>query len=205
MEKKQLKIVTSWDDGGAGDPILAKILTSYGLRGIFFIPNNKKITDEQLLEIAEHHEIGGHTVSHYQDLKQLPDEVLDYEIQTNREWLQKLTGQEITKFCYPRGRYNDRVVDAVKRAGYSYARTTLIGHTDCADPFRTHTSVHVFQRPEYGDQQWYDYAVIMAISAEKSNTTFHLWGHSDEVEKNKNVDLLIGLFDLLSKNYQFIQ
>ncbi|MCK4594349.1 polysaccharide deacetylase family protein, partial [bacterium] len=35
--------------------------------------------------------------------------------------LERLTGRPVTSFAYPLGRYDERVVRAVRRAGYSYA------------------------------------------------------------------------------------
>jgi peptidoglycan/xylan/chitin deacetylase (PgdA/CDA1 family) len=192
MTNKGFHLMFSFDDGYAQDIHVAQILERYGFTGTFFIPNKCELTPEEIVELSKKHNIGGHTVTHPQDLKLLNDEELDYEIGENRKWLQELTGQPIKDFCYPRGRYDDRVIEAVKRAGYETARTTLIGwHFKFPpDQYRQHTTVHTYNRKEYDGEVWQEYARRMlkkALYASKNDIGyFHLWGHSFlELERNE--------------------
>lgn len=182
---------TSWDDGWAEDVRLAEMLKFYGIIGTFFIPTKCELSDDEIKKIAEFHIIGGHTVSHPQDLKLLSDEDLKSEIVNNREWLQDLTGQEIQDFCYPRGRHDERVRTAAKHAGYRTGRTTLIGWTSVPPKlFERHTTVHTYNRKEHEGVRWQDYARQKwheAIAEAHSGGLgyYHLWGHSAlELQKN---------------------
>ncbi len=196
--KPNLKIITSWDDGHLTDLDLHPILRDAGIPSVFFIPTNCNLDEDDIRDIGSVHEIGGHTVTHPQDLKLLNDNDLNREIGENKKYLENILKRQITKFCYPRGRYDDRVIQAVKNAGYTYARTTKVMHTDCADPFQQHTSVHVFPRTEYHGEHWSSIAMKMAGSASSTETLFHLWGHTEEV-------IRIGEWDALLKFIQWLQ
>lgn len=203
MEKPRIKFVSSWDDGGIMDVRLAALLKEYGLPGIFFIPSNHAISQHNLEIIAKDFEIGGHTVSHFQDMKFLDDKTLMREIKDNKIYLEHfIAGKEITKFCYPRGRYDDRVIEAVKRCGFTSARTTIVLKTGFEDPFKQPTAIHVFQRNEYDGEPWEKKAKFMAGVASSHDGLFHIWGHSKEIERDSNWGKLEAFFKWLVKNYQ---
>jgi peptidoglycan-N-acetylglucosamine deacetylase len=186
MRKKDFVLEYSFDDGYVQDMRVASILNRFGFKATFFIPNKTDLLRDEILQLVKDgHTIGGHTVSHPQDLKLLDDESLKYEIEENRAWLQELTGQKVEDFCYPRGRYDERVMQAVRDAGYKTARTTAIGwHFNLPDNFRKATTVHTYNRREYEGVTWQEYARKMldkALYAAKSGNGvgyYHLWGHS---------------------------
>ena len=83
------------------------------------------MTWEDIKELdAEGHKIGSHSISHPPDLKMLFDEQLHYEIQNSKDFIETALGHDITSFCYPRGRADERVKTKVKKAGYENARGT---------------------------------------------------------------------------------
>ncbi len=94
--------------------------------------------------------------------------------------------------AYPRGRFNDEVVKAVERAGYKEARTTHVLSTAPAlDPLRMPTTIHAFNgRKEYSGRPWRVMADFYLEHAIKNSLTFHLWGHSFELERDKLWDEL---------------
>lgn len=193
-------IETSWDDGNIKDLYLAKLLQKYNLPGIFYIPSRCNLGEQDINTlVAGGFEIGGHTVSHPHDLKKLPSDELDREIRGNKTWLESFG--PVTKFCYPRGRYNDEVKDAVKSIGFESARTTKVGYiTLPVDHFEMHTTVHAFNRREYGGKSWWIYAMEKFMEAKRVDGYFHLWGHSWEVDRNKDWDHLDSIFKLISNN-----
>ncbi|WP_327236185.1 polysaccharide deacetylase family protein [Streptomyces sp. NBC_01317] len=65
-------------------------------------------------------EIGSHGLRHL-DLTAADDEVLAAETAQSRALLQDITGTEVTGFCYPYGTVDERVIGAVRHAGYAYA------------------------------------------------------------------------------------
>ena len=191
----------SFDDGNRLDLKVAKLLNKYGFGGTFYIPSNCEMSEDEIKLIANDHTIGGHTVNHMQDLKLLTDNELKIEIEDNRKWLQKLTGQGLLFFCYPRGRYDERVIRAVMTAGYSIARTTKVLETDTPPKdFEYGTTIHMYNRNEYNGTAWYDIARSMFDVAKKKRGYYHLWGHSWEIDKNNDWDNFENLLDYINKN-----
>ncbi|WP_446042028.1 polysaccharide deacetylase family protein [Streptomyces sp. SID1121] len=65
-------------------------------------------------------EVGSHGLRHV-DLTVADDETLAAETAQSRALLQDITGTEVTGFCYPYGTIDERVIGAVRQAGYAYA------------------------------------------------------------------------------------
>ena len=189
----KIEIITSWDDFRKEDERLIELLIKYEIPAIFYIPY-KEILKPEKLELAklasQYFEIGGHTVNHYILTAIEPAEMYS-ELTDGKSLLEEALGVEVTSFCYPRGRYNEKVIDMLKKVGYTNARTVDVGNVDFpTDPFRTKTSAHVFQRREYGGMSWTDYALEKLDYVMDFGGYFHLWGHAYEVEKNHEWDNL---------------
>lgn len=76
--------------------------------------------------ISQGFEIGAHGQSHRR-LTKLDAAELREETLQPKQALQDLLGCPITSFAYPYGDYDDRIVAAVKEAGYSQACTCMTG------------------------------------------------------------------------------
>ena len=167
----------------------------------FYIPSNTDLIGKDIQEIAKDFEIGGHTVNHLHNLKEVDDIKLRHEIQDNKIWLEEIIGRKITSFCYPRGRYDERIKKAVKDSGYTEARTTkVLCFDEPVDPFEKHTSIHCFQRKEYNHTNW----LLLAQAEyhrclEKPDSVFHIWGHSWEIEKYDDWDKFEELLKTISE------
>lgn len=192
-------ILTSWDDGTEEDLRLIKLLKKYKLPAIFFVPIKSWGFDN--LYKYEGFAIGSHTVRHPQDLKLLSDPTLEEELMTSKTTLEEVLGTSIDWFCYPRGRYNQRVKDVVKKAGYKYARTTHVGSItkiDDQDPLEIDTTVHVgYDRAEYNGDSWLNYATKNLNRVQKRGGLYHIWGHSAEIDRNNGWAALEKLFSKL--------
>jgi peptidoglycan/xylan/chitin deacetylase (PgdA/CDA1 family) len=68
------------------------------------------------------HEIGFHTRSHY-NLAILDDAQLHEELTAGRDELAEIVGKELTSIAYPGGRWNHRVADASRDAGFELGFT----------------------------------------------------------------------------------
>jgi peptidoglycan/xylan/chitin deacetylase (PgdA/CDA1 family) len=124
----------------------ADILKSLSVKGVFFV-NTRAIRggdDQDLIrELAKHHEVGSHSHSHL-DLTRLPlNEVLQ-DLLKSREILHELTGREVKSFAYPYGRYNNDVISAVRKAGFTAARTIEVDPplTKIEEPLKIPTLYH---------------------------------------------------------------
>nr|WP_228034714.1 polysaccharide deacetylase family protein [Streptomyces spongiae] len=69
---------------------------------------------------AEGIEIGSHGLTHV-DLTKAGTATLRAEVADSRTLLSELTGTDVRGFCYPYGYLDERVMDAVRDAGYAYA------------------------------------------------------------------------------------
>jgi len=70
-------------------------------------------------------------------LPQLDAASLNSELVRSRELLEGWLQAPVRGFCYPNGDHDERVIDAVKRAGYTHACTTRSGRNAAdADPWR---------------------------------------------------------------------
>lgn len=77
-------------------------------------------------------EVGAHTRTHVK-LTECSEMQLDDEIAGGKADLEKLLGNEVTQFCYPYGRYDERVRAVVVRAGYQAAVTITTGRARKSD------------------------------------------------------------------------
>lgn len=85
---------------------------------------------------AEGHEIGSHSLTHPL-LPGVDGPQLEREAAGSRERLRAELGIACESFCYPNGDCDDRVIDAVRRAGYRQAVVTAWGQNRRgADPYR---------------------------------------------------------------------
>lgn len=164
----------------------ADLLDALRFKAVFFIETNKGEALIQIEELSKRgFEIGSHTHSHPADIKLLPGRILDEELQVSKHIIQDLTGKPCTALAYPRGRHNDYVIEAVKRAGYKEARTTHVLKTAVEGEFhqlRLPTTIHVFNdRKEYKGHSWLNMAKFYLADVVGNGGTFLLWGHAKEI------------------------
>lgn len=189
-------IITSWDDYCIENNKLIELLLRYDIPATFYIeiiPHRNGSEHDAMMQIHElinlGFDIGSHSMTHPKDMKMLSDAQITWEVEESKKILNTI--RPVDKFCYPRGRYDLRVIDALKKAGYTYGRTTEIKDDIVnVDPFRSPTSCHVFQRKEYNGKHWLEYAKKMY----KKTDAFHLWGHAWEIERDNQWQSLENFF-----------
>lgn len=127
-------VVLTFDDGYADLYTEAfPVLRQHNFRAVAYIVSGfvgaagRNVTPEQIKEMDAYGiEIGGHTVSH-SDLTKLGPDQLRAEVAGSKAQLEALVGHPVTAFCYPAGRFNQAVIDAVQSAGFANATTTQEG------------------------------------------------------------------------------
>jgi len=88
--------------------------------------------------VEKGHEIGCHGMTHRQ-LAGLPEADLRRELEDSRRLLTNVVGCTIDSLAYPRGSFDDDVIEAAEKAGYACACTTLRGNMqDRTDQYRLH-------------------------------------------------------------------
>jgi len=127
-------IMLTFDDGYGGHyEYVYPLLKKYGYPGIFSIYTSKvginsgrtHLSWEQLREMAADPlvTIASHSVTHPDDLRKLPDDKLKMEVFESKQILESQLGIPIRYFTYPAGKYDQRVTELVKQAGYQAALT----------------------------------------------------------------------------------
>jgi len=141
-----LHIVLTFDDFSEYSAKVADVLKSVGIKGVFFINTAviRSIEEQDLVkELAKYHEVGSHSHNHL-DLTQLPLEEALRDLLKSREVLHELTGKYVKSFAYPYGSYSNEVVEAVRRAGFTMARTVEVKPplTEIKDPLKLPVLYH---------------------------------------------------------------
>lgn len=200
-------VTTSWDDGHKLDLRLAKLLRKYNMPATFYVsPRDHEftrgdlLTDAQIVAIAKDFEIGAHTMTHPR-LTEVSDDQARQEMRDSKTYLEKLLGKPVTTFCYPGGNYFKRHVAMAAEVGFTYARTVKRHfYRMSGAPQESHTTVNAynhyqdlwkifkfagynpFKVPYYF--QWQNLAKAMFDKARRDGSTFHLWGHSWEIDQH---------------------
>jgi peptidoglycan/xylan/chitin deacetylase (PgdA/CDA1 family) len=131
-------VVVSFDDGYSGQysdamPVLRELHWPAVLN--LKLGNLRDLHAYRVRQmIANGWEIDSHTINH-PELPGIDDAQLRYELEASKARLKKEFGVPANFFCYPAGRYDARVVAAVKRAGYQAATTTDYGFARPQDAF----------------------------------------------------------------------
>lgn len=134
-------VVITFDDGYKDVYVNAfPVLKKYGMTGTIFVLGDNTCANryemENSLEFMSDDEIkhlkkegwiiGSHSNTHA-NFHKLSKKNLVYEINQSKLNLEKKLGFEISIFAYPKGKYNDQIIDIVKKAGYSHAFTVDSG------------------------------------------------------------------------------
>jgi peptidoglycan/xylan/chitin deacetylase (PgdA/CDA1 family) len=126
-------VVLTFDDAWADNHAHALgPLSRHGLPAMLYAPSrlldrSGYMTRNQLLEMdAGGVTIGAHSRNH-PDLRACNPRELESEIRGSKEDLEDLIGKPVTSFAYPTGLLDDRVVEAVRAAGFTSAITTRAG------------------------------------------------------------------------------
>ena len=126
-------VVLTFDDGCASHfEVVVPLLMQYRFSGTFFVPVDRigqpgSMTWEQLRKLVFlGMEIGSHGASH-RPLAWLSGAQLDDELTRSKSMLEAHLGVPIQALAAPGGFWNQRVADAVRRAGYEAAWVSTIG------------------------------------------------------------------------------
>jgi peptidoglycan/xylan/chitin deacetylase (PgdA/CDA1 family) len=125
-------VVVSFDDGYRGDYTDAMpILAEHHWPGVLNLElgsiESGELTNAMVARMIDAGwELASHTI-HHLDLTSLRGADLSEEVSGSRTLLRKRFKVPVDFFCYPAGRFNERAVAAVQRAGYLGATTTQEG------------------------------------------------------------------------------
>ena len=205
-------LTTSWDDGHILDERIVDLLNKYHLSGTFYISRDyvdPRLSESQIRTLSKQHEVGAHTL-HHPNLAAIAIDDARHEILDSREWLQQVTGSEVTAFCYPRGVYTPPIRQVVAEAGFALARTTATYQFTASDRFAMPVSLQVypfplrpvdsvrarfqpllktiphiaeFRLPLAALRSWPKLAEALLRRAAPLGGVLHIWGHSWEIDR----------------------
>lgn len=103
-------------------PRILDLLDDLGLRCTFFIIARDAVGQSRLLKeiVSRGHEVASHSWSHAQPFSRLDDTALQHELEASRAALEWATGEACQGFRAPAWDIDDRVLEAIVRAGYRY-------------------------------------------------------------------------------------
>jgi peptidoglycan/xylan/chitin deacetylase (PgdA/CDA1 family) len=162
-------VVFTFDDGCETDLITAApLLKEAGFGATFyvtvgFLGKRGYLSPQQVRELSDlGFEIGCHSMTHPY-LSDLPTEGLPAEIATPKARLEQMTGREVAHFSCPGGRFDARVIQSAREAGYrSLATSQAIQNTRRTNRFALgrvailrHTAIQQFWRACQGRGLWW--------------------------------------------------
>lgn len=182
-----MAITLSCDDGCASDMRVAALCRKYDIDCVFYWPvewrslaydhGYEPLTLTQAYDIAADFEIGSHTITH-RHLTKLTEEEARNEIADSKFMLEDIFGQDINKFCPPRGYTNGELT-----------RYTL-NHYESQRLTKGEGLVHIHPNSgANGNVDWREYV--------KNNHITEAWCHSWELNK---YNLWEQLEEFLSEN-----
>jgi len=159
-------VIITFDDGWADCYTIAyPILQQHGMTATFFIPSNwienveGTLTWAQIQEMSQGGiEFGSHSVTHPYLTTSEPD-ALAWELEYSKQTLEERLGKPVTALAYPFGLYDQTVIEAVQKAGYTSAVTI--------DPGQWVSEENLFTLKRIGVPYWTD---MNAFVAELHNT-----------------------------------
>ena len=193
----KMKAVTfSYDDGVIQDVRLTEMFNKYGLKCTYNLnsglmgPESNwaykgkptyRLTQAEALKIYRGHEIAMHFVTHPSPVD-LSREELTKEIGADIRNHEKLFNCDIVGAAYPFGRYNDLVMDVLKKHGIKYARTVDPdpGFAICHDLLKLKPTCH------HNDENLMKMAEKFLEAEPEKPMLFYIWGHSYEFDGDDN-------------------
>jgi len=206
-------LTTSWDDGHPLDQRVAGLLAKYGLTGTFYVPfqNSRAVMGAAAIrDLSQAFEVGAHTV-HHTVLTEVPKATADSEIRESKKRMDDLTGRSCEAFCFPKGRFHRCHIEMLRQAGFRSARTVELLSTapprptagvhlipttmqvtahsrlpylrNCAKRLAFRNLVRYVSYARSGS--WVEAVESLLDVVAESGGVFHLWGHSWEIEENR--------------------
>lgn len=197
FQGKRKAVTFSYDDGITQDRRLVKILNRYGLKctfningGLFGRPGALRLNDktvahvrmrgDEAAQVYAGHEVAAHSLDH-PNLKNCTPQEVYRQVESDRQLLSALVGYPVTGFAYPGGTgcMDDAVVQAVRKTGVQYARTTTSTYR-----FDLPQDLFVLDPTVYHMEKEKMWALAKQFVDMDPDTPqlFYIWGHAYELD-----------------------
>jgi peptidoglycan-N-acetylglucosamine deacetylase len=220
-------VTTSWDDGHPSDLRVAALLEKYSLQGTFYVPMSAEtgtMAPAQIRELSLAFEIGAHTL-HHTVLTEANEHKAWQEIAGSKSWLESNTGLPCLMFCPPKGKYTNRHLEMVRKAGYFGVRSVELLSLDFprnkAGIMLLPTSIQAYPHGSAAftrnavkrmalknllrlmrhgrSTDWAALTRSLLHESLRYGGVFHLWGHSWELQGSGQWPLLEEAFRCMSE------
>jgi len=210
-EGRSKALTFSYDDGFISDDRLVKLFDEHNLKATFNLSTGKYLSEDK--EYREDwiwnyhkksdataiygntvHEIAVHGYSH-PFLATLPPASVAHEVLTDRRSLEEQFGRIIRGMAYPKGSYDDKVVDVLKACGIVYSRVVRSSHKfDLpSDWLRLEPTCH------HDDPKLMELAKNFVDKKIRFHSQmFYLWGHTYEFMQNDNWNVIEEFVEFMS-------
>ena len=148
-------------------------------------------------------------------LDKLDIKIAHREIYESKRYLENVLNKKIEMFCYPRGRYNREIIELVEEIGFLAARTAIPNKFELpmnryewgVSLFLSNGSPLLSSKMCISNKlslksffDWEKRAKELFDIILKKGGIYHIYGHSSEIEKNKEWDKLESLFKYISNH-----
>lgn len=130
-----VQLLLSFDDATSHNMRAVDLLEKHGLKACFYLDTDgisREMDEDDVRDISQRHEIGGHTVSH-SNLLELDYERAAWEVFESKKRLESLLKKPVESFAYPYGIYDAKIKSLLPEAGYSSGRTTELYNVGIGD------------------------------------------------------------------------
>jgi peptidoglycan/xylan/chitin deacetylase (PgdA/CDA1 family) len=192
-------LIMSYDDGTIDDIRLVRLFDENKIIGTFNLNSGllgttqvwpqknadtlvyKYLPKDSLVSIYKNHEIAAHSATH-KDFKNLEDNEILQEVETDITALNKLTKRNIRSMAYPFGNSNQHIAKLISNTGLTNARTVGDTYTfNLPDTF-------LLWRPTCHDSKALSLSDKFLALDSKKLSVFLVWGHSWELKDEKRWD-----------------
>ena len=132
-----VQLLLSFDDATSHNMRAVGLLEKHGLKACFYLDTDRlsgEMDENDVRDISQRHEIGGHTVTH-SNLLEIDHERAVWEIAESKIRLESLVRKPVESFAYPYGMYDAKIKNILPEAGYSSGRTTELFNVGISDDF----------------------------------------------------------------------
>ncbi|MBQ8879735.1 MAG: polysaccharide deacetylase family protein [Clostridia bacterium] len=191
-------LTLSYDDGCIYDKAMVEILDRYGIKCTFNLNSglmgvSRRMSAEDCVELfsSSPHEVAVHGSRHL-CFADIDDSLAIKDVVNDRETLESMFGRIVNGMAYAYGDYDDSKIEAIKRCGIVYSRTTHETEKfDIPTDFMRWPSTCYHKNPRLFQilDKFLDDTPPRHMWCDEPRL-FYLFGHSYEFNDDNNWDLL---------------
>lgn len=198
----------TYDDGVLQDIRFVELLNKYSLKGTFnlnsvLMENEfewihetgcvvKRLSKDKAVSLYQGHEIASHTLTHpYMD--DLSESEIMYELQADKDNLEKLFCREIKGFAVPFDFYSELIESCVKRCNFEYARISEESHS-----FVPHNDYYNWKATIFHTDATLKELTHQFIKSAEELAVFQIVGHSYDLDIENLWETIEDIFRVIS-------